>query len=63
MNPIYIAAGIEIPMTASARINSRRTTAIVASKKSFSALIGLSKDRVTVIEGIEQLRQLEHVLR
>ncbi len=58
----HIAAGTQIPITAKARISSRRTTATVANRNLFRPFIRLSKYGMPVIERIEKLCQLEHVL-
>ena len=58
----YMTGGTVIPMTASVRISSRRTTATVANRKMFPLLVGFAEDGMTMVEGVEKLRQLEDVL-
>ncbi len=63
VDAFYMTAGTVMPITARVRINSRRTTATVVSKKLPALLVRLAENRMPMIERIEKLRQLKYVLR
>ena len=59
----YMTGGTVMPMTARQRINSRRTTATVASRNCFPLLVRFAQDGMAMVERIEKLPQLENMFR
>ena len=51
-----------MPITARARISSRRTTATVSQEELFPLLVRFDEDWVTMVERVKELRELEDVL-